>query len=64
MLAEITSEMAYIVRPRATGVEREPAAVRKPFSLLRGTKGSNPSLSSEESIANLTPADLTAELQA
>jgi hypothetical protein len=31
-------------------VEREPAALSKPFSLLRGTNGSNPFLSSGESI--------------
>jgi len=31
-----------------------PAASRKPFSLLRGTEGSNPSPSSGESDANLT----------
>jgi hypothetical protein len=50
MLAAITSEMADIVRRRAWNASRQQS--RKPFSLLRGTKGSNPSLSSGESGTN------------
>jgi hypothetical protein len=46
MLAAITSEMADIVRPRAWNASRRQSRNR---SLLRGTKGSNPSLSSGES---------------
>jgi hypothetical protein len=47
MLPAITSEMADIVRSRAWNASRRQS--RKPFSLLRGTEGSNPSLSSGES---------------
>ena len=50
MLAAITSEMADIVRRRAWNASRQQS--RKPFSLLRGTEGSNPSLSSGESGTN------------
>ena len=55
MLAAITSEMADIVRSRAWNASRRQS--RKPFSLLRGTEGSNPSLSSRESCANLTSSN-------
>ena len=53
MLAAITSEMADIVRSRAWNASRRQS--RKPFSLLPGTEGSNPSLSSGESDANCRP---------
>jgi hypothetical protein len=51
MLAAITSEIADIVRPGARNASRRES--QKLFSLLRGTEGSNPSLSSGESTANL-----------